>query len=105
MKTNPFLIFFLIAFSLLVGGEAENEIIVKLDTEVQLIPLYLADFSDKDNSFDKAYRDNLQSVLQFDLMYNGTTYLVPFCEQNEALAHSVRLPMPGNGRLRISLMS
>ena len=82
------------------------KIIVKLDTEVQLIPLYLAHFSDKDNGF-KAYRDNLQSVLQFDLMYNGTTYLVPFCEQNEALgSFQFACQCRGKkGRLRISLMS
>lgn len=54
---------------------AEDEIVVQLETEVQLAPIYLKVFNDS-SKFDSAYRNSLEKVIQFDLNHNGMTQVI-----------------------------
>lgn len=56
-------------------GESE-QIVIRLSTENQLIPLYLSKVVDSGSGFDDSYLKKLESVLQFDLSHNGMTYLI-----------------------------
>lgn len=51
----------------------EDEIIVCLETENRLFPIYLAEIFSQNSGFDKAYIEQLKGVLEFDLNQNGTT--------------------------------
>jgi TolB protein len=64
-------IFLCVAFCL----NAEEQIVVRLATENQLLPLYLANVNAGSSSFDQAYVDKLEKVLRFDINNNGMTRL------------------------------
>lgn len=55
---------------------ADQSIYVKLDTDNELIPLYLADFYHHQAEFSSEYLKQLQEILKFDLDHNGTTYVL-----------------------------
>ncbi len=76
---------------------AEEDIIVKLDTEVSLIPLYLGTIIDEQSGFDRVYLDKLEKVLQFDLNNNGMTFLVKHNVQRDALAKPDYFDKPADG--------
>lgn len=52
---------------------AEEEIVVHLDTKVQLMPLQFVPISASGSGFDKSYVSKLEKVLRFDLEHNGRT--------------------------------
>lgn len=60
----------------------EQEIRVHLSTTSSLSPIYVGKLSG-DTTFDRAYLTQLESVLAFDLNYNGSTKVLPFSEQKE----------------------
>lgn len=64
---------------------SENEIVVQLESENRLAPLYLTHFKDSNSGFDKTYIQQLEKVLRFDLGHNGMTYLVSNVPQKENL--------------------
>jgi TolB protein len=70
----------LIFFSMLISHEPlqaavqENEILVHLDTEVPLLPLYLSTIETPQNgSLSKEHLSSIRDILSFDLNYNGST--------------------------------
>src|SRR4051812_39357211 len=80
---------FLIAAVTLVNGHSETptsnpEIRVQLSTSSSLVPIYVGKFSGEP-SFEKNYLSQLESILNFDLNYNGTTKVLPFNEQREKI--------------------
>lgn len=64
----------------------EDDIVVHLQTESRLIPLYMTHITADQSQFDKGYVDQLEGVLRFDLLHNGTTRLMEFNPQREELA-------------------
>jgi len=75
-----------ISFSHAVGsGENDAPIIVRLATETQRLPLYLSRFICNDGSLDSAYCAKLENILQFDLDFNGMTYLLKPTNEREKL--------------------
>ncbi len=75
----------------------EEEIIVKLDTDVSLLPLYLGTFINENSGFDQAYINKLEKVLQFDLNNNGMTFLVKHSSPRDALAKKEAFDAPTPG--------
>lgn len=63
---------FLSIFSLF----AEEELFVQVGTESALSPLYLDSIQDCNSGFDKAYLQQLEKILKFDLQHNGATFVV-----------------------------
>jgi TolB protein len=77
-----FLLFFaLFCFPLL---SAEESIVVRLATEAERLPLYLAHFQASPD--EAAYAAKLEAVLRFDLAYNGMTEVIASGKQREKLA-------------------
>ncbi len=68
--------FLLIYFLLFIPLFGEEDIVVQLTAENPLPPLYLASFEDEQSGFDRAYLDQLEKVLGFDLAHNGSTCVV-----------------------------
>lgn len=64
---------FLAAVFPLKGEEAP--LLVRLTTETERIPVYLAPMEATNSDFDSAYSLKLLNVLQFDLDHNGMTYV------------------------------
>lgn len=76
-----FLLASLLSFASPVNVSAQESadsdpIIVRLSTEQQLMPLFLAKFIDQNAGLDRAYLDQLESVLRFDLGHNGMTQVL-----------------------------
>ncbi len=69
-----------------VAEEATSPIIVCLDTEAKLIPVYLTRFDSKESSFSPEYHKQLEKILQFDLSNNGMTSIVPSTSEREGFA-------------------
>lgn len=66
-----------------------DQIIVRLGTENQLFPLYLARFVDQNSGIDAAYLKQLEEVLRFDLSHNGMTIALPNSSERDRLAHNM----------------
>lgn len=69
-------------------GADDEQIVVKLATESQLMPLYLSVFQDQGSGFEPGYLKQLENVLNFDLNHNGMTYTVKQSKESDALANS-----------------
>ena len=67
-------------------AEDNEHIIVRLATDSQLMPLYLAKFYNENSGFDQSTLDKLEHVLHFDLNYNGMTYTVKHTSEQDALS-------------------
>lgn len=65
----------------------EDQIVVRLETDVQLMPVYLSGMINEDSGFQSGYLKRLEQVLQFDLNNNGMTYTVKHDTVKDALAH------------------
>lgn len=51
---------------------------MRLDTQVQLLPLYSSVWKNEKAELDEKYMKELEQVLRFDLSHNGSTALLPF---------------------------
>lgn len=77
-----FIIFFLILSGLSIPVKAfsnfdsEESIVVKLDTESDLMPVYLLPIFVEDSEFSSSYLQKLNAILTFDLNHNGSTIVV-----------------------------
>lgn len=71
-----------------VEKEDEEVLVVRLATDVQLLPLYIPSFRDQDSSFPAEYVRALEKVLQFDLGHNGMTYIVNRSPEKERLSQN-----------------
>lgn len=67
LSANYFLITLVTLF---IPLAAEEEIVVRLDTEVQLMPIYVK-IINEGGKFDANYSKSLENVLRFDLDHNG----------------------------------
>lgn len=66
--------------SLFLGSAAiaysnENNLVVRLNMEEELIPLYVSEFQGGRAPFDAAYLNKLLTILRFDLNHNGMTFV------------------------------
>lgn len=66
-----------------------DQITVRLATDNQLLPLYLAKFVSNNSGMEASYLDQLEDVLQFDLNHNGFTYTLPHVPEREKLANAL----------------
>lgn len=66
--------------------EESEHIVVRLATERQLIPLYVAKLSDTGSGLSPSYLRQIEEVLSFDLNHNGMTYTLPQSADKEKLA-------------------
>jgi len=82
-----FLILLMMAVGSLHAKSDEEQIVVKLATESQLMPLYLTAFQDQGAGFDSNYLRQLEHVLNFDLNHNGMTYTVKQSPERDAIAN------------------
>jgi len=73
---------------------SEEAIQVRLETEKQLIPIYLTHFSCDDGSLNTAICTRLEKVLQFDLNYNGMSYVIDSTNEREKLANADNFDTP-----------
>lgn len=55
---------------------ADDSIVVPLQTDNQLMPLYLAPFKGQQSGFPPSYTQELEEVMRFDLDHNGATYVI-----------------------------
>ena len=76
---NKFLVFSLLSLVFLnfsfAQDKPDDEIVVCLETECPLSPLYLLPLNHEQTSFAVPYVQQLEKVLQFDLGHNGSTFL------------------------------
>lgn len=80
-------------------SQDQENIFVRLETEAKRIPLYLSHFIIDNAGIDPGYCDRLERVLQFDMNYNGMTYIVPNTKEKERLAVARELehtPLPSD---------
>ncbi|MCE5319246.1 MAG: Tol-Pal system protein TolB [Parachlamydia sp.] len=70
----------------LLAVEDKEPIVVRLETEARLLPLYASHWIRENPGFEAAYLDKLEKVLRFDLGHNGATALLPINGENETLA-------------------
>lgn len=92
---NPLIAYLLVCLSLL--GSAENilaadeentPILVRLETETQRLPVYLAKIVCEGKGLDDAYCEKLEKVLRFDLDHNGMTYALKVSSSSEKIANA-----------------
>lgn len=77
---------FLLCISSLAAEEGEEPIFVRLATETERLPLYLAQVDYTESDFDASYAKKLEKVLHFDLDHNGMTYLLKSSQEKEKQA-------------------
>ena len=68
-------------------SEDRDPIVVKLETEGRLLPLYAAHWIDEQSGFERSYLEQLEKVLRFDLGHNGATALLPYQGECDGLAN------------------
>lgn len=80
----------LIAVSTTMYAETESDqITVRLATDNQLLPVYLAKFANDNSGMDPSSLEKLEDTLQFDLNHNGFTYTLPYVPEREKLANAL----------------
>lgn len=86
--TFIFSVFFFFFTTHLLGKEPveSEQIVVRLSTESQLLPIYLAHISDERGSLEAGYLSKLEGILDFDLNHNGMTYTIDQSTEKERLA-------------------
>jgi TolB protein len=65
------------------GAESDQEIRVHLTTDSPLTPVYLGRLKAEQSSFDANFLNQLDTILQFDFNYNGTTQVVTRSTEKE----------------------
>ncbi len=75
--------------------EDNDPIVVRLETTVQLMPLYLGTMIDDNSGFDRSYLNQLEKVLGFDLDRNGMTTLAKHNSSRDALANAASFDQLG----------
>lgn len=83
------ILLFLVLPMLVFAKEESEQIVVRLATENQLMPLYLSQMANDPSGFDVGYVRKLEEVLEFDLGHNGMTYIVAKSPEKEKLANSL----------------
>src|SRR6187431_2348839 len=65
--------------------EDKEPIVVRLETEVQLLPMYASSWQFENGGFETTYLSKLEEILRFDLGHNGSTSLLPIKKDLDAL--------------------
>ncbi|MDP1836222.1 MAG: Tol-Pal system protein TolB [Chlamydiales bacterium] len=65
---------------------AEENLVVRLPTQTELLPLYLSQITGQDTEFDKGYLSKLDAVLRYDFENNGITQVLERSSDKETLA-------------------
>lgn len=68
--------------------ESEKPLIIKLETESDLYPLYLLPLSVDQSDLQETYAKQLEKILAFDLDHNGTTFLAKRTPEGDQLGQS-----------------
>lgn len=74
---------------------AEEDLFVKLSTEQQLQPLFLAHFSNDNSGFSSEYAAKIENILLFDLEHSGYFQILSHNAERELLANSSSLSASG----------
>jgi TolB protein len=77
MKFKAVTFLFLLCNALALQAENSQEIRVHLTTDSALLPIYMGKIQSEQSSFDAAYLNQLEAILQFDFNHNGETKLLP----------------------------
>lgn len=111
--TKFYALIFLLFASL---AHSDETILVKLQTESQLMPLYLGKIQEERTEMGPAYLEQLWNILKFDLDNNGTTYTIdkkfnvdfekvsPSNFKGENLYYAV-VPKVSQGKLTVKVVS
>ena len=78
--------------------EDKDPIVVRLETNVQLMPLYLGKIIDDTSGFDRSYLTQLEQVLSFDLDHNGMTCLAKRSNAKDLLVTSAAFDQLGTSK-------
>lgn len=70
-------------------ASANENMVVPLCTEVQLLPIYVAEFQNASQSHSNGYVKKLEAVLDFDLNHNGMNQVVPSTPALDALTKKI----------------
>lgn len=70
-------------------NEESEQIVVRLATDNQLMPLYLSHIDDENSGMNAGYLKKLEDILEFDLNHNGMTYTVAQSSDKEKLAKNL----------------
>ncbi|WP_059360550.1 Tol-Pal system protein TolB [Parachlamydia acanthamoebae] len=68
-------LFSLLTFQMAIAFEEEKNLVVRLNMDDQLVPIYVAETHSEMSHLEAAYVKKLTSILQFDLNHNGMTYV------------------------------
>jgi TolB protein len=82
--------------------ETVDPIVVELQTESQLLPIYLSHITDQHSKFEGAFIENLEDVVRFDLANNGMTSLIPTSNSLDALTKSGKYSANDTEKFRTS---
>lgn len=80
-------ILFICLCNIATAGEEKEPIVVRLETEAKLLPLYAARWMNDNAGLDESYVKKLEEIWRFDLGHNGSTSLLPPTNENDALAN------------------
>lgn len=75
---------------------SNEPIVVNIETENQLLPLYLSPLLDEESGFAKEYLKKVEDILHFDLNFNGMTYVVKPTKETIAIDSSISFQAPQN---------
>jgi TolB protein len=89
---------FLIACSLFTHACAEEDapLYIQLETEAQLLPLYVTPIVNSSSGFSPEYLQQLEKVLKFDLSHNAMTDVVARTPQRERLSQALTFDAPAD---------
>jgi TolB protein len=68
--------------------EDSQEIVVSLETEIQLLPVHMGKILSENSAFGADYLEKLEKIIAFDLHHNGMTQVLPPSSQRDALITS-----------------
>src|ERR1700722_3233531 len=71
-----------------VADEPEQEIRVHLATSSPLLPIYIGKIQAQNTAFDSIYLNQLETILAYDLNYNGSTKVSPRAPEKEQILSS-----------------
>lgn len=77
---------FLCLLVLFTVAHADDNVLVRLPTQTELMPLYLSSVIRDDTEFDQEYLAKLDAVLRYDFEHNGVTQVLEKSSDLEALA-------------------
>lgn len=89
MKLKYLIINFLLIFSLAFADDENDHIVVRLQTESALQPIYLAKIIQNENGFSPSYLEQLEKVLTYDLNHNGMTTAISNNSSNDQLLKDI----------------